>query len=1380
MKKKILAILLTAAMVLETGAAGVLADETAGTDASSQVEESSDSDELLVDTTGSTFEVDGVTYTVTSEDTCEVSLISEFSEELVIPETVTTDYGEVYTVTGTADNAFSGAAGVKSLTIPKTLTYFGGGSRFSNLETITIEDGNEALFLHDGVLFEKTEDGIALDLYPSASEDVNYVVPLGVTEIKSRAFYGVKNMQILAISESVQKIDEEAIADFANSVEIAFNTDTAPAEIAKNAISLTETENNILYFKSADVYDAIEEKEFAGESNVEIVTDGISDGISTVIDSLQDDISEESIEAVNGDTEITDLTEGWYVIKSGLSNGSTSYALDIAEGVGGTAADANTDIYTYDATDVQDSQLFYVKIIDAENGIYTFVPYGNQKFALDCVSAQTAAGTNVRQHKSNNTVAQQFKVVETSTDGEYEIIVSNGTTCLTVNGNKASDGANVELGNWSNKAGQRWSFVKTEPDTRNANVAEGYYYITSNLKGTNGQEYNLDIGKNSGVWANYTNVDVYAKREKSEAQIFYLKIADATNGTYTISPVTSSDYVLDATNGAYTNGTNIQEYKSNGSAAQQYKILINSDGSYEIKSSVANTCLTVESSTGKAAAKGSNGANVALGTWKNSDAQKWTLTDASADVRKTVQLDEGWYTIKSKLTDGSGKSYSLDINKNSSSATKGLNLDIYRSSSSSDAQYFYLSKVSGTDDVYRITPWNYRIGALDADTAKYTEGTNFRQWKSNNTTAQQFQIFDNGDGTYSIRCYIADAYVTVEASNSVATTASNGSNVALYRWRDADAQKWTFEKTTDRNLEDTDLGLMACEIHTAIGAKSSSDTSTKALTIDGSSLSNYSNAVIKSSNNSDSQKFVLYPLGNSKYYILTADSYKALDVNGGSTNPCTNITIYDKNGSKAQIWTIKKDKDGYYHIYSELSSGNAQSVVMDVASGQSNEGQNVQLYTENQSTAQKWIIKESSMTSVSNANYYISSGLKSDRSVVFDIPKRASTENLQYQIFYYKGILSQMFKVTNVNGGVTLQNIHTGKYVAASGTKVVQKSSAYTWKLVSADKSGNFYLKASNGYYISIQDQKTDNMTAVILTASPDSSSTWSFTKCVVPDGWYQQNGNWYYYSNGSMLKNKYVGNAYLGSDGKLWTGWHKAAATSGVVTCGYWYYFDGKNGAAMDARPWMMSSSNWKKTTKTVTINNHGNTTTTTQTGIDTNYILHVNTKKCYIIVYAEYPSGGYAPVFSFKTSPGTAGNDTNVGNSYIKAQYNWTELMGPSYGQYTSLVNYTDGEYIHSVACGYCNDHNVDAGAYNLLGQRASHGCMRVNVRNAFWVYCYCKVGTGVIIRDNDELPLTISLRPQPKMTGQTAVDPCDPAYTGNYGYTDTNTYYGSYYFS
>ena len=1225
MKKKLIALLLTTTLAVQglsmTALAEPVGDDAAAAEASEADQAASTEllDQLMtegesgeydpeMDPRGTSFTSGDMTFLVTDWETVELQAAVNLTENYVIPSEATDPYGNVYKVTSVSGNALSGAAAVKTLTIPSTVTHVDTeGAMLSDLESIKLDGENEALILDKGVLFEKTETGSALVIYPSGSETLHYAIPTGTTEIRTHAFFGAQHLLTVIIPASVKKIEKEALTAFANPLDVAFNTDEAPDEVASEAFSLTDAEHNTFYFKNEDVLADIQEEtpDFTGESDVTFVTDGLPEGILAVMEETGEDV----LNGVAGEN--AEIEEGWYYLKSSLSTEEKAYALDMENAVGSTKQDANTDIYTYDASKPQEAQLFQIKLADSEAKAYTIIPYGSQIRALDCATGATTAGINVRQHKQNGTAAQQFRFVTTEKEKIYQIQPKEDKTCLTVKDDKAADGTNVELGTWEEKDGQTWELVKAPnpTDKEDANIKEGWYIITTALSNT----FALDINAGVRSDAQDANLDIHTYDAANElvSQMFYVKKVDTANNAYTFMPFAARNRVLDCQAGNYTPGTNLRQHKANGTEAQSFQILKTDEaGKFEIKSINANTCFTVKGGSA------SNNANVELGLWANDASQKWSFTESN-----------------------------------------------------------------------------------------------------HNTTA-------------------------------------------------------------------TNLAAGIYVLHTAIGASSATDYSTRAMSVANDSALNKTNIQLNASNGSDRQKFMLIPIGNSKYYIVNAVTYKSIDVQSGVAKHKQNVWLYRKNDTPAQTWTIRQDKQGFYRITSDLVADGTTALNLDVNQGVSKENQNIQVGRDNyDSRAQDWIIEKSTLNNLNNGIYEIATALKADRSVVFDLPMRSSNNGVQYQIYTKKDISSQKLTLEKSGSKYRIKNAKSAKYIGTNKTNVVQTAVAYDWTLEpTGDAEGTFYIKSVEGLYVTVSGGKASNNALLVLGSSKGTAAKWYFTKGQIANGWQVIGDKTYYYSNGSPMKSAWIGNAFTDKNGVLWNGWHKAYASKpgGPYTAGYYYYWDGKNGGATDARPWMMNTATtkWGFKTRTVRVNTSSGYKNNTQKSPDVPYGIYVDTLHCFIVVYTQWPNTGAfnVPVFAFKISPGLAPNVTNPGISQIHAQSNWTELMGPSYGQYTSLINYTDGEYIHSVACGKKNTHNVDPGAYNLLGQRASHGCMRTCVRNAYWVYAFCPIHTHVNISDKGHA-LTTSLIPQPKMYGGTSIDPTDPLYTGNYTYLDNGKYYGSY---
>lgn len=155
--------------------------------------------------------------------------------------------------------------------------------------------------------------------------------------------------------------------------------------------------------------------------------------------------------------------------------------------------------------------------------------------------------------------------------------------------------------------------------------------------------------------------------------------------------------------------------------------------------------------------------------------------------------------------------------------------------------------------------------------------------------------------------------------------------------------------------------------------------------------------------------------------------------------------------------------------------------------------------------------------------------------------------------------------------------------------------------------------------------------------------------------------------------------------------------------------------------------------------------------------YYIKVNRKACTVTVYAKDGNNGYIiPVKRFACSVGKANTPTPVGTFYTPAKYRWHTLMGPSYGQYCTRI--TKNILFHSVAGKNMTSYNLDAKDYNMLGQPASHGCVRLCVRDAKWIYDNCVLKTKVTIYDSNNpgplgKPSTIKIP-----MGQTW-DPTDP---------------------
>ena len=270
--------------------------------------------------------------------------------------------------------------------------------------------------------------------------------------------------------------------------------------------------------------------------------------------------------------------------------------------------------------------------------------------------------------------------------------------------------------------------------------------------------------------------------------------------------------------------------------------------------------------------------------------------------------------------------------------------------------------------------------------------------------------------------------------------------------------------------------------------------------------------------------------------------------------------------------------------------------------------------------------------------------------------------------------------------------------------------------------------------------------------------------------GWHLINNKWYYFGgSGAMYSNRWIGNYYVGGNGEMltntwvgsyWVGadgkWipnYDPDANANWVKSGNTWYYQRPDGSKL-TNSWKRINGSWyyfgadgAMTTGWKYVDGYkfyfGTDGKMVQDvdkliGKQSSYRITVNRVKCQVTVYAANETGNYCiPVKTFTCSVGKAGTPTHAGTYATLKKQNPVELMGPSWGKYgTQINNY--GDWFHSVACSNPDPtYALAAGNYNMLGQPASHGCVRLCVRDAKWIYDNCGLYTRVDISDTEYTP-------------------------------------------
>lgn len=155
-----------------------------------------------------------------------------------------------------------------------------------------------------------------------------------------------------------------------------------------------------------------------------------------------------------------------------------------------------------------------------------------------------------------------------------------------------------------------------------------------------------------------------------------------------------------------------------------------------------------------------------------------------------------------------------------------------------------------------------------------------------------------------------------------------------------------------------------------------------------------------------------------------------------------------------------------------------------------------------------------------------------------------------------------------------------------------------------------------------------------------------------------------------------------------------------------------------------------------------------------DYKYLIKVNKQENCITIYEKDEDGKYTvPLKAMVCSTGYA---TPLGTFNTKIKYRWKVLLENVWGQYSTRI--TGSILFHSVWYYKQDPSTLSAAQYNKLGTTCSHGCIRLTVEDAKWIYDNCPIGTTVVIY-NDKEPGPLGKPTAVKLKAGTGWDPTDP---------------------
>ena len=247
------------------------------------------------------------------------------------------------------------------------------------------------------------------------------------------------------------------------------------------------------------------------------------------------------------------------------------------------------------------------------------------------------------------------------------------------------------------------------------------------------------------------------------------------------------------------------------------------------------------------------------------------------------------------------------------------------------------------------------------------------------------------EGDYYIRSALDNNLVL----NISTGTTDNGSNIELYSWNETELQAWHV-KPISKN-------------HYYITSKLNNN---KSLDVAGGSKKNGANVQLYEYNGSDAQIWELIVANDGYYYIKSKINGLNLDVSGGRKTNGANIQVYENNNSAAQKFKFEKInsneliEEGDYYIRSALDN----NLVLNISTGTTDNGSNIELYSWNETELQAWHVKP-----ISKNHYYITSKLNNNKSL--DVAGGSKKNGANVQLYEYNGSDAQIWELIVANDG---------------------------------------------------------------------------------------------------------------------------------------------------------------------------------------------------------------------------------------------------------------------------------------------------------------------------------------------------------------------------
>lgn len=185
-----------------------------------------------------------------------------------------------------------------------------------------------------------------------------------------------------------------------------------------------------------------------------------------------------------------------------------------------------------------------------------------------------------------------------------------------------------------------------------------------------------------------------------------------------------------------------------------------------------------------------------------------------------------------------------------------------------------------------------------------------------------------------------------------------------------------------------------------------------------------------SGNNSKAQQFTFTRQSDGSYEIVNVNSGKALDVRNAVAENNAIVQQYSRNNSQAQRWFIRDSGAGYY-LQSALGNW-----VLDLSGGNTADGAAIRLYAPNGTASQLFVVSSSDVSITTGVSMIITS--VANKKLVTDVTSASTANGARVQLYSSNNTNAQKYRFESIgNGTYKIVNINSGKMLDVAGGSTV-------------------------------------------------------------------------------------------------------------------------------------------------------------------------------------------------------------------------------------------------------------------------------------------------------------------------------------------------------